>query len=392
MNALYVNDRHIFVAPEETEGDEHFDVRAIVAKATTVKTSRDFIDFMLGIPGSFFKWYAMPLWGEYTPIEQLVDENAPYIFKDSFVDTVDKYFPEIDVLDEVALQSGAIGEYVEDYPPQPYPFGPDSTVGILNIKHLRCIQLAYFEVFVKNIQQLERYGAIANGETSPFELRRIDFGVGDDIQFIDTGLSSAREYAIGFGQQSNAHDLFTSEQWARVREALIARGYDDHLVATEQTHDTEYPRSHIFVYPTSWTDQQVAADIFVSFMHLVFDDDEDTFLNYPFKVSYDAQGFHVRDNIGAIAACYREVAYLAEARSVRICAHCGHPLLADRSRGNEAMYCSRSCNTMASAARREKVYALAASGVPVDDAIARVGSRYERSIRRWYEESKELLS
>jgi hypothetical protein len=46
---------------------------------------------------------------------------------------------------------------------------------------------------------------------------------------------------------------------------------------------------------------------------------------------------------------------------------------------------------MASSARRERVYALAASGVPVGEAIDRVGKRYERSIRRWYEESRRLL-
>lgn len=89
---------------------------------------------------------------------------------------------------------------------------------------------------------------------------------------------------------------------------------------------------------------------------------------------------------------YRQCAYLIADDKIRLCAYCGKPLLADKSRGNEAMYCSRTCNTKASAQRRETAYALAASGGPMEEAVSKIGERYSDSIARWYKEAKALIN
>ena len=413
MNILYINDRNAYVSFEETEGDEPFDVRDIVKRATTVKTGRDFIEFLLATPGSFFKWHAMPIPARngFVTMDELVSKYPRYVFPESYEELVDRYYPDIEVLDEVAIKSGAIGTYTEEHEEEPgllEGLGIDSTKGVLNPPSLRSIHLPEFESFIQNIQLLERYAAIANGEVAPYKFRRIDFGCKADIQFIDTQLWGYRDYAVGFGQNTTCKELFTRDEWLEVSRVLTPRGYGHyivppkmmpdgtpelpfHLVIPDNWPDTTHPMAQICTYPKSWTNQQIARDIFLFFMKVIFEDEDEAFLNHPFVVTYEDGGFHVKDNIAAIAACYREVAYLAEAKTIHVCAHCGHPLLADRSRGNEAMYCSRSCNTMASAARRERVYALAASGVPVEEAIARIGSRYVRSIRRWYDESQRLL-
>ena len=88
---------------------------------------------------------------------------------------------------------------------------------------------------------------------------------------------------------------------------------------------------------------------------------------------------------------YRQCANLVAEDDIRLCSHCGKPLLVDKSRGNEAMYCSRTCNTKASAQRRETAYALAASGVPMEEAVKKIGKRYSDSIARWYKEAQALL-
>ncbi len=136
----------------------------------------------------------------------------------------------------------------------------------------------------------------------------------------------------------------------------------------------------------------MATNIFLSFMNSLFEGDaEAMYSGNIFKVEHGRRGFRVLDRPGPLRDMYRQVAYLAADNSIRLCAYCCKPLLANRSRGNEAMYCSRTCNTRASAQRRETAYALAASGVPIREAIERIGDRYEQSIRRWYKESKALL-
>lgn len=141
-------------------------------------------------------------------------------------------------------------------------------------------------------------------------------------------------------------------------------GFGPTAAHTQDTRDiTEYPFSPVFVYPTSWGDAEIAADLFVALTSIALGecarDDE-----RPFKTWHNENGFHVRDHVNPTHAFYREVARLAEAGAFRLCAHCGWPFLADRSRDNGGMYCSSSCNTKASAARRELAYALAAAGTP----------------------------
>ena len=132
----------------------------------------------------------------------------------------------------------------------------------------------------------------------------------------------------------------------------------------------------------------MAADLFVTLVAISLGDYSVTGTTAPFETWHDDSGFHVRDHVNPTHALYHEIARLAEAGSFRLCAYCGRPFLADRSRGNQAMYCSPSCNSQASAARHRRATELAGQGVSLQEAVALIGEEYRGSIERWYRESK----
>lgn len=77
---------------------------------------------------------------------------------------------------------------------------------------------------------------------------------------------------------------------------------------------------------------------------------------------------------------------------VVLCPICGTPVVTSESHGNEAEYCSRACITKASSVRRSRAMTLAASCVPIEEAINIIGKRYEDSVIRWYSETASLTN
>ena len=286
------------------------------------------------------------------------------------------------------MKSGELGPYVKDYrltaPGDDDPVYADI---VCPPKRLYMMLVGSLESLAFNLQAIARIGAMANGEADPNGLERVPLECDVNAQVIDSKLSISSDFCMVPAQDPSYKTYFTEEDAKKVRESL--GDYDD-----EGFCGLYYGKGHgsLFVYPTGMSDQEMAANIFVSFMNSLFEGNAETmYSGNIFKVEQTRRGFRVIDHPGPFRDAYRQVAYLAADNSLRLCAYCGKPVLADRSRGNEAMYCSRTCNTKASAQRRETAYALAASGVPVEEAIDRIGKRYERSIRRWYEESRRLL-
>lgn len=69
-----------------------------------------------------------------------------------------------------------------------------------------------------------------------------------------------------------------------------------------------------------------------------------------------------------------------------LCEVCSRPVLTHKDRGTPSKVCHvGSCKTTASARRKTRVEQLAASGVPVEDAVNELGGQYRQSIERWYE-------
>ena len=71
---------------------------------------------------------------------------------------------------------------------------------------------------------------------------------------------------------------------------------------------------------------------------------------------------------------------------VILCEVCSRPVLTNKDRGTPSKICRvGSCKTTARARRKTRVEQLAASGVPVEDAVSELGEQYRQSIERWFE-------
>lgn len=90
---------------------------------------------------------------------------------------------------------------------------------------------------------------------------------------------------------------------------------------------------------------------------------------------------------------YDEAIDLIIQGKVSLCPVCGSPVLIKDFRGRKSkLVCSDSCKTKASNQRRETAYQCAASGVPLEEAIERIGSEYTRSVRKWYAEAQAFIA
>lgn len=90
---------------------------------------------------------------------------------------------------------------------------------------------------------------------------------------------------------------------------------------------------------------------------------------------------------------YSEATKLIIEGKVSLCPVCGSPVLIKDFRGRKSkLVCSDSCKTKASNQRRETAYQCAASGIPVEEAITRIGEEYERSVRKWYAEAQAFIA
>lgn len=388
MKVSYINEGLAIVWPEAMEDKTPYDVKQVVADMLAVRTTKDVIDFVLDTPASFFKdivYVASP-----TPIleNDLVRYDPDHAFRGSVLDLVERNYPDIEILDMLVVKSGELGTYVENHLlAEPRDDEPVYANVLYPPKRFCEIHFSTIEALILNVQAVLRMAAIANGEQPLKGLERIPLRCNVPAVAIDTGLSISSDMNQIPAQHPSYKTYFTEKNAKALRDELSEMGIRDlcHIY---------HGKGHgsIFIYPEGMSDQEMAANIFTSFMNSLFEKGSQLmFVGNTFKVERTSRGFEVVDCPWPLRDMYRQAANLAADNCVKLCPYCGKPLLSDKSRGNEAMYCSRSCNTKASTQRRETAYALASSGVPLEDAIERIGDRYEQSVRRWYQEAKNLL-
>lgn len=393
MKVSYINDSVAIMWPQAMEDRTPYDIKQVVADLLAIRTAKDVLDFILKTPPSFFSNITHKSTLDWALASDYTSQwgSDPRV-RGSMVDLVEKSYPDIEVLDGFIVQSGVFGPYVKNHClAAPTDDDPVYSDVVYPTKPYYSMLLGSLESLAFNLQTIARIGAIANGEPSPEGFERIPIDCGVAAQVIDSKLSVSHDFNRCPAQDPAYGTYFTEEEVAKLEKCL--EGYQG--AYSDEAFSHIYNGKGVgtlFIYPAGMTEQEMAANIFTSFMNSLFEGNAETmYSGNIFKVEQTRRGFRVLDHPGPLRDMYRQCAYLAADKSLRLCAYCGKPVLADRSRGNEAMYCSRTCNTKASAQRRETAYALAASGVSIEEAIERIGDRYEQSIRRWYKESKALL-
>lgn len=322
-------------------------------------------------------------------VRDLIEFEPSGKFKGSMAEAV-KSYPDIEYLDNFVINSGDLGPVVDD-----------SLIGVAHTgeevrrkaidppKPFHELFIGLVEALVVDLQTIAKLGAIANGDTPIDDLVKVQLNCEVPVKAFDSGLYVMSDFNKIPTQSPCIDDYFTEAEIKSLRAACKEVGQD---IDTQYIHASIQRKTYFFLYPPETTDLDAAANMFMSFMNNLFEGDAtNLYSGNVFKVERREGGFAVVDNPGPLREMFRECACLVANHAIRLCAHCGKPLLADKSRGNEAMYCSRSCNTKASIARRDTAYAMAAAGAPVEEAIEKIGQRYETSIRRWYKESHELL-
>ena len=390
MKVAYINDSVAIMWPEAMEDKTPYDIKQVVADLLAIRTVKDVLDFIVKTPPSFFSNIARkPM----TDLEIASDfysgwGSDPRV-RGNMEDAVEKSYPDIEVLDGFAVREGVFGPFIENYClAAPKDDDPVYTAVVYPTKPYYSMLVGTLESLAFDLQAIAKIGAIANGETSPDALAKLPIECDVPVKIIDSGLSISSDFNEMPCQTPPVESFFTEDQITLIQAELEKAGFEkdfEHLYHGEGL-------GSLFLYPEDMPDRDCATSIFLSFMNSLFEGDAETmYSGNIFKVVKGRRGFKVVDHPGPLRDMYRQCAYLVAEDNIRLCAYCGKPVLADKSRGNEAMYCSRTCNTKASAQRRETAYALAASGVPMEEAVSKIGERYSDSIARWYKEAKALL-
>ena len=391
MQVAYINESIAIMWPEAIEDRAPYDIKQVVTDLLALRTAKDVVDFIVKTPPSFFSNIAR----ESTMDWQIASEfysgwgSDPRV-RGSVVDAVEKSYPNIEILDGFVVKEGVFGPYIKDYClAEPTDDDPVYADVVYPTKSYYSMLLGTLESLAFDLQSIAKIGAIANGESSPEALAKIAIECDVPVKVVDSELSITSDFNEMPCQTPPVDSYFTEEQIALIKGALEAIGFEKDF---EHLYYGEGPGS-LFLYPENMSDKDCAENIFLSFMNSLFEGNaEAMYSGNIFKVERGRRGFKVVDYPGPLRDMYRQCAYLVAEDKIRLCAYCGKPLLADKSRGNEAMYCSRTCNTKASAQRRETAYALAASGVSMEEAVRRIGERYSDSIARWYKEANALIN
>lgn len=393
MEIAYINDEHAIAWPEAMEDVSPYDVKQVVSELLSIRTAKDVLDFILKTPPLFFSNISYRSHDDWIAVLDFCsDRESDRRFRGSVVDVVEKDYPEIEVLDGFVVQSGDLGPYIENYRlPEVCSRGPVYRDVVSPPKPHYMLDIGTLESLAFNLQAIARVGAIANGASSPNGLEKVSMGCDVNAQVIDSGLPADIYFGVRPTQDPDFRTYFTLEEVASLEADLnkcdgIRQGNHSHSYFSEDG-------GTLFIYPSGMSEQEMATNIFLSVMNNLFEEDVDPmFLGYIFKVEKTCEGFKIVESLSPLCDVYRQCARFVAEDNFRLCAFCGRPVLVDKSRGNEAMYCSRTCNTKASVRRREETYALAASDVSIEEIIERIGSRYEQSIRRWYKEARALLA
>ncbi len=380
MKIAYINEGVCAVRLEDIDDSEPCNLSSVIERALRIKTAEDLINFLEFVPYPFLKPYFCR-WGPDEWIGDLVHEKDDDRIRGEVFTALDRSNSEAEYLDRFTIETGALGEFfIKTVESQ------DGTMREFEEVHLDpSLVFMYLETpldLAMNLQALARLAAVALGFGSDgiFDVSDLESPLG--LRLVRSGLSLAGEH----DRKSDPLKMLFGEIDRRlVAEAIVKSGCEGQGKKAKR-RDFRYDEP--FVVPKSMSDQEWAAFIFTWFMNSLFEGDADSFwVGNTFKVDFTEEGFKVMKAFSPTRDFYHEIAKLAESGSFSVCPICGHPVLVKKNQGTKAVYCSNSCKSRASNARKMKAYSLASVGVPMEEAIAIIGSRYASSIERWYREA-----
>ncbi|WP_251197518.1 hypothetical protein [Anaerotardibacter muris] len=380
MKFTFINESKGFIDKKDIVQDEKYNIRSMIISMLEVRTAKDFIKLTTTLPYSFFAKYFFEIDLEEN-IEDILSVNENYCFKGSIEAATQKYFIDIDYLDELVVREGVLGNAIRK--PSEYRDGDIDEIIKSNGRY-EYIFLSSIDEFIQNAQRLLFLAALASRSEVDGFLERKSIGNNTNAQIVRSGLCISSDYHSERGAESALHALFDSNEITTITETIKA--LDDeayNMLAKGRYSYLNKP----FIVKESMTDSEIAAFIFTWFMNALFEDNYEAYYSCnTFKVDFENGRFTVRNARNPVQEFYYEIAKFAESGVPKLCANCGRVFVDDKSRGTEALYCSRSCNTQASNKRKDLAKQYKKASVPVEKAIAKIGAKYEKSIRSWYQD------
>lgn len=375
-----INENRAFINKKDAIRNEQYDVKALLLEMIDIKTAKDFLRFLEKCPYAFFSKYFFEV------NDELYDEFFPYrekhIYKGSLQKTVQESYLDIDYLDDLLLREGVLGEIVMR---ETVSSESEKTLhrAIVSNNVYEWLYLSTIEAIIQNVQRLAELAAIALKECPKSSIKRIRIPKLDFANIVESKLTVTSDMNSDYEAESALPLLFTEDEISDIRKALAGTKYS--ISNGNLHHDGSYRNKH-FVVRAGMSDSEIAAYIFTWFMNSLFEGSaEPYYAGNTFKVSFYEGAFKVKKSESPIRELYYELSKMAESKSFKVCLLCGKAFVDDKSRGNAALYCSRSCNTKASNSRKDKAIGYKLAGVPLEKAIEEIGIKYKNSITRWYE-------
>lgn len=385
MKFAYLNEHVGVINKKEIDDHANYDVRAIVQAMIEVKSVRDFILLLETIPCSFFAkmFFSFDEKGEMI-LDYLPDKDR-HTYKWDIERALQKEWLDIDYLDEFLIREGVLGPLIDNTRTSDL-----KDKKVRRVEHFKpvgqyeFIYMESIESIMNNVQQLCLFGAIASARTQLNDvIVREPLWGNDGAQIIKSGLSVESSFNSDHMARAALPMLFSDKEIKALESNLGQSGF---TVKYGNLHYNGDLDNKAFLVREEMSDSEIAAFIFTWFMNSLFEGGSDTYYSgNTFKVSFNNGKFEVLHQRSPFRDLYYQVAKLAEAGQIKVCAHCGRAFIDAKSRGNEALYCSRSCNTKASNRRRELALQYKAAGIPVEKAIEEIGQKYAKSIRGWFE-------
>lgn len=381
MKIAYINENRGFIRKKDAFADEEYDVRSIMMQMMGVRTAKDFLQLLNDVPLSFFLRFSFPLEDRESTID-LVPYQGEHFYKGSIENAVQKYYLDIDYLDGFLLREGVLGPLVIEE----IDLCDGTTCireALMPNEEYEYIHLSTIESLISNVQRLASLAAIAGkDDVDGFFDRQLIYG-DTAACVVKSGLSATSDFNSDYKQDSLLRCLFADDEIQAISKHVKALGY---AIYSGDIHGNSDIQDKPFVVREEMSDSEIAGAIFSWFMNSLFEGSAEPYYSgNTFKVSFCNGVFRVYAPRSPIRELYYELAKLAEAGSIKLCACCGRAFVDCKSRGNGALYCSRSCNTKASNKRKDLAKQYKAAGIAVEKAIKRIGSKYEKSIRAWYQ-------
>lgn len=379
MKFTFINENIGLISKKDIRINEKYDMRELILKMFDVRNAKDFIDFIYKAPYSFFSKFFFDLARQEESLEEYLPRKTDYFFKGTIENAVQRRFIELDYLDELLIREGVLGQTAT----KQTEYGIQEIVQ-LNGKY-EFIYLSTIEEFIRNAQQLLGCVAIAATDISSGYFERQSIGRKTNAQIIESNISAYPDFHSDNERDSALSWIFDRKEIETLRKAVVPLGYE---IQGTDIHSQHSYLNKPFVVRSTMSDSEVAAFIFTWFMNTLFEGNYEAYYSSnTFKVEFERGRFRLHEARNPIQEFYYEIAKLAESGTVKLCANCKQPFVDDRSRGNEALYCSRSCNTQASNKRKELARQYKSAGIPVEKAIEKIGNKYEKSIRSWYQDN-----